>query len=79
MPWKPRWIYWFIIFNAINTSIVYFKLIDGDEITLSIPEKELNTLMKELNRRLPHATFGYTKDREQWFMAEPALLLRDDD
>ncbi len=59
--------------------IIYFKLIDGDEITVSIPVKALEPTMKTLNRRLRHATFGYSKDREQWFMAEPALLLRDEE
>lgn len=56
---------------------IYFKLIDGDEIVITIPEKELNEMMKTLNHYLPHATFGYSKDKEQWFMASPEMMYKD--
>ena len=62
-----------------NSSLMYFKLIDGDELCLSIPEKHIENVSKFLNELLPHATFGYSQDREQWFMAAPELLIRYDE
>ena len=57
-------------------AILYFKLIDSNEITLTVPEKDLSDISLFLNQHLPHASFGYTQERAQWYMANPALLLR---
>ena len=57
---------------------MYFKLEDGDDITIRLLEKDIPNIAKYLNKRLPHATFGYTDEREQWYMANPLLLIRDD-
>lgn len=62
-----------------KNATIYFKLIDGDEITLSMPEKETGKVLKMLNVTLPHATFGFSKDREQWFMADPAMLYKEEE
>ena len=59
-----------------NSGLMYFKLIDGQELSLSLPEHRLRPVSESLNTYLPHVTFGYTKDREQWYMANPELLLR---
>ncbi len=63
-------------FQIWNAGTFYFKLIDGDEITLSIPAEQLKELSESLNMLLPHATFGYSRDKEQWYMANPELLLQ---
>jgi len=82
-PKKIVWIYSVVTqrmpfgLEFAKDATIYFKLIDGDEITLSMSEKETNEVLKTLNLKLPHATFGYTKDREQWFMADPAMLYRE--
>ena len=55
---------------------MYFKLLDGDEITIRLTEKEIPLVAKSLNYILPHATFGYSKEYEQWYMANPAMLLK---
>lgn len=57
---------------------MYFKLDDNDEITIRLYEKDIPQVAKYLNKQLPHATFGYTQEREQWYMANPLLLIRDD-
>lgn len=62
-----------------NSSLMYFKLIDGEEFCLSIPEKQIEPISRFLNNLLPHTTFGYTQDREQWYMAAPELLIRYDE
>lgn len=62
--------------QLMNDGLMYFKLIDGDEFTLSFPAHQLHAVSEMLNQRLPHATFGYTKEREQWYLVDPALLIR---
>ncbi|MCB0375963.1 MAG: hypothetical protein KDD10_29035 [Phaeodactylibacter sp.] len=60
-----------------SSCTMYFKLMDGDEVTVGLSAKKQQQVSMALNRLLPHATFGYTRDREQWYMANPAMLLRD--
>lgn len=57
---------------------MYFKLEDGDDITIRLLENDIPRVAKYLNKRLPHATFGYSDERAQWYMANPLLLIRDD-
>lgn len=66
-------------FEFTRNGTLYFKLIDGDEVSVSVPEKDLKLISRTLNRVLPHASFGYTPDREQWFLASPAMLLRGEE
>jgi hypothetical protein len=65
-------------FNVARAGLMYFKLADGDEITVSLPAERLPWISRYLNDRLPHATFGYSRDREQWYLASPYLLLREE-
>jgi len=82
-PEKIVWVYSIVTqrmpfgLEFSKNATIYFKLIDGDEITLDMSEKETENVLKMLNTKLTHATFGFTKDREQWFMADPALLYRE--
>ncbi|MGB0984252.1 MAG: hypothetical protein ACPG19_09440 [Saprospiraceae bacterium] len=55
---------------------MYFKLLNGDEITIKLDDKEMPLISKCLHEVLPHATFGYSKEKEQWYMANPAMLLK---
>ena len=57
-----------------QNGILYFKLIDGDEISVSIPANQLKMVSKTLSRVIPHASFGYTEIREETFNIDPALL-----
>ena len=81
-PQEIVWIYSVVTqrmpfgFHFSQTGILYFKLRDGDEISLELPAQQLKLVSKTLNRLLPHATFGYSEDRAQWFRANPELLLR---
>ncbi|MEO1435341.1 MAG: hypothetical protein AAFV80_07370, partial [Bacteroidota bacterium] len=54
----------------------YIKLIDRDEICLSAPPATLKALSTALNPVLPHASFGFTEEKEQWYRVDPALLYR---
>lgn len=59
-----------------NSGLLFFKLINGEQITLSVPAKYLHEFSSALNPALPHATFGYTDERAQWYIASPELLIR---
>ena len=82
-PKQIVWVYYVVTrrmpfgleFSKVAT--VYFKLINGDQITLSMSENNAAYVLKMLNLKLPHATFGFSQDREQWFMADPAMLYRE--
>lgn len=62
----------------VRKGTMYFKLDNGDDITIRLLESDIPNVAKYLNKRLPHATFGYTDEREQWYMANPLMLIRDD-
>ena len=64
-------------FQFSQTGILYFKLLDGDEISVELPVQQLKLVSKTLNRLLPHATFGYSDDKAQWYRANPELLIRN--
>ncbi|MCO6479804.1 MAG: hypothetical protein J5I94_24415 [Phaeodactylibacter sp.] len=59
-----------------SSCTMYFKLLDGDDISVGLSARNQQRVSLTLNHLLPHATFGYTRDREQWYMADPAMLLR---
>jgi hypothetical protein len=61
--------------EIFRSGLMYFKLADGKEITVELPADRLKGVAEHLNDLLPHASFGYTRDREQWYMAEPLMLL----
>lgn len=82
---RPRQIVW--VYSVVTeqlpfglrlsrNGLLYFKLIDGDDICVSLPAKDCKLVSRFLNRLLPHATFGYSRDREQWYLADPRMLLR---
>ena len=55
---------------------MYFYLLNGDFITIDLPKQKVIETSETLNLYLKHATFGYSKDNEQWYMANPELLLK---
>ena len=81
---KIVWIYSMVIqrmpfgLQFSKPTYVYFKMLDGEEIVISIPEKDLVDLMKTLNAYLPHATFGYSDEKELWYRADPALMYQEE-
>ena len=83
-PEQIVWVYSIVIEHApfglqfSRKATLYFKLLNKKEWSVSVSSKEVENISKALNRVLPHATFGYTRDREQWYMADPALLIRQD-
>lgn len=60
-----------------RSSVLYFKLIDGDEFTVSIPGRYVRLVSRTLNRLLPNTTFGFSEDRAEQFSEKPRLLRKD--
>lgn len=52
-------------------------LTNGERHTLYGSGKEVVAAKRYLAKHLPQATFGYTREREQWYMASPLLLWSD--
>ncbi len=64
-------------FNVGKSGHIFFRLMDGNSHVVSLLPEHLKRVSEDLNIYLPHATFGYSKDKEQWYMASPHLLVRD--
>ena len=58
-------------FVAVCTS-------EGECLQLTGSLSELRAICQGLAILLPHATHGYTQEREQWFRANPYLLYADE-
>jgi hypothetical protein len=91
---QPRQIIWIYTVNydiapagiyLYRRSTLVFNLSNREQLFLYGSAREVESCKRFLAKLLPHATFGYTKEREQWFMASPLLLwnenvpLPDDD
>ncbi|MBI5917347.1 MAG: hypothetical protein HY842_18420 [Bacteroidetes bacterium] len=56
---------------------LHVMLLDGGQLTLTLPPQKLRLASKHLHRLLPHASFGYSEERRQQFETDPALLVRE--
>lgn len=65
----------FGILIAKNLTLI-LKTVDRETFSLKISEEESEVINKYLNRKLPHATFGFDNDKDQWYEANPELLYR---
>lgn len=57
-----------------QSAILYFKLIDGEEISVSLPGRYVRLVSKTLNRLLPETTFGFSEEKAEQFAEKPRLL-----
>ena len=64
-------------FQLSTATTLYLKLVDGDELSVSLPGKDLNVISSFLNKLPPHATFGYSPDRAQWYHISPDMLRKE--
>lgn len=63
-------------FQFSKSGTLYIKLIDGSEYSVSLRARKLRLVSKTLSRLLPHATFGYSVRKQQWFLESPEKLRR---
>lgn len=57
-------------------TTLYLCRDDREKVGLRCTERECRALMDDLRAVLPHATFGYSPTKAQWFEADPNLLRR---
>lgn len=65
-------------FEFSQSALIYFKLLNGDDITLSLPAEQLKLVMKYLGRLLPHAAIGHSIERERAYTENPRNLLNQE-
>jgi len=54
------------------------RLLNGDMLQIRLSEKDVPLVMLGLEKQLPHANFGFSKEKEQLYNIHPSLLYRDD-
>lgn len=64
-------------FTFMRQGTMYFKLASGDQLSVMMPSGKLKLVSRFLNRLLPHASFGYSIDREQLYEISPEQLRRN--
>ncbi len=64
--------------NLQREQTLCLRLLQGDELQLRASPKEVAVIKNALKIQLPHASFGYSPEREQWYMANPALLYKNE-
>ncbi|MEY4133689.1 MAG: hypothetical protein ACOYOO_00560 [Saprospiraceae bacterium] len=83
-PLRVVWVYSVVLERVpfgiyfFRTATMFFKLDDGTELSVHLPYRHLRTVSHFLNRLLPHATFGYTSDRDYAYRVSPERLRRED-
>lgn len=79
-PEKIVWVYGVVTqhhpfgFSFSQNGLLYFKLINGEDIVVDLPAKKLKQVSRFLNKLLPYTCFGYTKEREKQYLIAPSSL-----
>lgn len=82
-PQNIVWIYSYITVNMpfgiqlFRTCTMYVNFVDGKQSDLKVDPNRYDEINQLLQDDLPHATFGYTVQREQLYRADPKLLYKD--
>lgn len=77
------WIYSYVTINMpfgirlFKTCNIYVNFRNGSQHYISIDANRYSEITNSLQNDLPHATFGYTVQREQLFRVNPTMLYRD--
>jgi hypothetical protein len=63
-------------FEIVQSGLIYFKLENGEDYSVSVAAKDLKLISRTLNRLLPHATFGYSQEKANIYDIDPKQLIR---
>ena len=63
-------------FEIVQSGLIYFKLDNGEDYSVSVAAKDLKLISRTLNRLLPHATFGYSSEKANIYDIDPKQLIR---
>lgn len=79
-PERVVWVYYYRLesmpygIRVARMCTLYLQLQNGRKLGLQASEHRITAIMDALRDRLPHATFGYSKEKEQLYRANPDLL-----
>jgi len=82
-PQDVVWVYHYITVNMpwgielFRIITLHIHLADGSKHAVFVKNDRLKELLGALQSLLPHATFGYSAEREQLFRANPELLRKE--
>lgn len=83
-PQLVVWVYYRKIESApfgirmMQFTTLFIFLSNREFIALPMPESEILVLLPKLKKRLPHAVFGYSKQRAQLYEVSPDLLVNSE-
>jgi hypothetical protein len=81
-PQRIVWVYTVVTqrmpfgFEIVQSGLIYFKLENGEDYSVSVAAKDLKLISRTLNRLLPHATFGYSQEKANIYDIDPKQLIR---
>lgn len=81
-PKQIVWVYTMVTqrmpygFVTSNYGLLYLKLLNGEDLCVSLPARRLRLVSHCLHRLLPHATFGYSPNKEQLYRINPEMLVQ---
>jgi len=81
-PESIVWVYATVVISMpfgirlFSLATVYCHFINGNKESFFVSGSKLQSTLEQLNRLLPHASFGYSLNKEQLFRASPLLLLK---
>lgn len=79
-PQLVVWVYFRKIESApfgihiLQFTTLFIFLSNREFIALPMSENKINALLPKLKKRMPHALFGYSKQRQQLYAISPDLL-----
>ena len=82
-PERVVWVYHMVTqrmpfgFQFTKGGLLYLKLSDGDEYTVSMSPEHLKLVFRFLKRVLPHASFGFSAERQTAYRDDPKSLLQE--
>lgn len=80
-PQLVVWVYYRKIKSApfgihiLQFNTLFIFLSNKEFIALPMPEREIQELLPKLKKQMPHAVFGYSKQRAQLYEVSPDLLI----
>lgn len=63
-------------FKVQDKGLIYFKMIDGEEISVKLRAKDLKLVSRFLNRLLPDAMFGFSEEKQTRYNEQCAMNSR---
>ncbi|HMO38867.1 MAG TPA: hypothetical protein PKC76_05205 [Saprospiraceae bacterium] len=83
-PQQIVWIYAVVVqrmpfgIHFFDNGTLFFKLANGEELSVVLPVRQLKLACRTAERLLPHAAVGYSPERARQYAQNPRSLLREE-